>query len=149
MKTSTNNLLKNIIATSALALSAISTQASELDVNFIQIDRQVGQLMVAIYDSADAFNNDGEPIQYAKVEAIGDSVTIKFEELAQGTYALKVLHDINSNGKMDLSASGLPQDGYGFSNNVGMYGVPPFDAAAFDVVDYAVIDVVVRKPVAF
>jgi uncharacterized protein (DUF2141 family) len=74
-------------------------------------------------------------------------VSISFTDLAEGTYALKVLHDINSNGKMDINAAGLPQDGYGFSNNVGMYGVPPFDAASFEVLDYAVIDVVVRKPV--
>ncbi|MFQ3248272.1 MAG: hypothetical protein ACI9O6_000074 [Glaciecola sp.] len=149
MKTSTN-LLKNIIATSTLALcslTAIGAQAGNLDVNFTQIDRPVGQLMVAIYDNAEAYNNEGKPVHYTTVEAIGDTVSISFTDLAEGTYALKVLHDINSNGKMDINAAGLPQDGYGFSNNVGMYGVPPFDAASFEVLDYAVIDVVVRKPV--
>jgi len=146
MKTSTN-LLKSIIAASTLVLSALTVQAGELEVKFTEIDRPVGQLMVALYDSADAYNNDGKPFKYATVEAIGDSVTVNFNELPSGTYALKLLHDINSNGKMDINAMGLPQDGYGFSNNVGMYGIPPFEAAAFDLVDYAHIDVVVRKPV--
>lgn len=153
MKTSTN-VVKNMIAASVLSLGVIASAAAsgdattgQLEVNFTQIERPVGQLMIALYDSAEAYHQDGAPIKYATVEAIDDHVVVNFDNLPHGTYALKVLHDINSNGKMDINAAGLPQDGYGFSNNVGMYGIPPFDAAAFDVLDYAVIDVVVREPV--
>lgn len=146
MKTS-NKLIQNTILASTLVLAALSTQASELEVNLINIDRQVGQLMVALYDSEEGFNNKSKPTKYASVEAVGDSVTVKFDDLPNGTYAIMLIHDLNSNGKMDINAMGLPQDGYGFSNNVGLYGVPPFDAASFEVTDYANIDVIVRKPV--
>ena len=146
MKTS-SKLIQNTILASTLVLGALSTQASELEVNLINIDRQVGQLMVALYDSEEGFNNKSKPTKYTSVEAVGDSVTVKFDDLPNGTYAIMLIHDLNSNGKMDINALGLPQDGYGFSNNVGLYGVPPFDAASFEVKDYANIDVVVRKPV--
>ncbi len=141
------NLIQYTLLTSTLALSAMSTHASELEVNFINIDRPVGQLMVALYDSEEAYNNKSQPTKYATVEAVGDTITVKFDELLDGTYALMLIHDLNSNGQMDINAMGLPQDGYGFSNNVGMYGLPPFDAASFEIRDYASIDVVVRQPV--
>ena len=140
-------LLQTAVLTSTLIFGAAAAQASELEVNFIDIERPVGQLMVAIYDSEEAYNNKTQPLKYATVEADADTVTLNFDGLADGTYALMLIHDLNSNGQMDINAMGLPQDGYGFSNNVGMYGLPPFDAASFEVREFASIDVIVRKPV--
>jgi uncharacterized protein (DUF2141 family) len=34
-----------------------------------------------------------------------------------GTYALAIYHDENGNGKLDRNAIGIPQEGFGFSNN--------------------------------
>ncbi len=34
-----------------------------------------------------------------------------------GTYALALYHDENGNGKVDRNAIGIPQEGFGFSNN--------------------------------
>ncbi|MBF7073576.1 DUF2141 domain-containing protein [Glaciecola sp. MH2013] len=142
-----NTLVRTTLLASTLTLAAFASQASELEVNFINIDRPVGQLLVAIYDSEQAYTEKATPLRWAKAEAVGDTVTMSFDDLEDGTYALMLIHDINSNGKMDINAMGLPQDGYGFSNNVGMYGLPPFEAASFEVKEYASIDVVVRKPV--
>jgi uncharacterized protein (DUF2141 family) len=145
-----NTIAKNTLIASSLicaSMASFAAQASELEVNFTNIERPVGQLLVAIYDSEKAYNEKAQPLKYAKAEAVGDTVTMSFDGLEDGTYALMLIHDINSNGKMDINAMGLPQDGYGFSNNVGMYGLPPFSAASFDVNEFASIDVIVRAPV--
>ena len=55
-----------------------------------------------------------------------------FEDIPPGTYALAVIHDENSNGKLDTNWLGIPTEGYGFSNDArGLLGPPTFLAASF------------------
>jgi uncharacterized protein (DUF2141 family) len=50
----------------------------------------------------------------------------------QGVYALVVIHDEDSNGKLNTNWLGIPTEGYGFSNNAkGLLGPPKFPAASF------------------
>lgn len=152
MKTITqtlSTLIPSCIFTLAMAISSSATFASELEVNLTDIDKKSGQILLAIYDSEESYNNNGEPIETATVEVYENSITLNFNGLPDGTYAIKLIHDLNNNGQMDINAMGLPQDGYGFSNNVGKYGLPPFNAAKFDVFNSASINVVVRPPVSF
>lgn len=69
-----------------------------------------------------------------KVDISGSSVKVRFEDLAKGSYAIKVFLDQNGNGKLDLSPKGFPQEPFGFSNNVfGRPGPALFNKAAFVV----------------
>jgi len=59
--------------------------------------------------------------------------TISFPGLPQRGYALAVIHDENSNARLDTIA-GIPREGYGFSNNAAVrFGPPRFAAARFAV----------------
>nr|WP_107954309.1 DUF2141 domain-containing protein [Sphingomonas faeni] len=54
-----------------------------------------------------------------------------FSGLPQRGYALAIIHDENSNAKLDTIA-GIPREGYGFSRNAAVrFGPPRFDAARF------------------
>ncbi|MFZ0887958.1 MAG: DUF2141 domain-containing protein [Candidatus Binataceae bacterium] len=49
-----------------------------------------------------------------------------------GTYALAVIHDENSNGKLDTDLFGIPTEGYAFSKDASAwFGTPSFPAASF------------------
>jgi uncharacterized protein (DUF2141 family) len=55
-----------------------------------------------------------------------------FEAIPPGTYALAVIHDENSNGKLDTNLLGIPTAGYGFSNDAtALVGTPSFSDASF------------------
>ena len=55
-----------------------------------------------------------------------------FTGVAPGTYAVSVVHDENSNGKLDTNFIGMPREGVGASNDAkGHMGPPKFSAAAF------------------
>lgn len=56
-----------------------------------------------------------------------------FSNIAPGTYAISLIHDENSNGRMDMRLF-IPREGFGFSRNpaIGM-GPPRFASAAFSV----------------
>jgi len=47
-----------------------------------------------------------------------------------GQYAIKVFHDENANGELDINFLGIPKESYGFSNHArGRFGPPPFAEA--------------------
>ena len=57
--------------------------------------------------------------------------SLRFDGLPDGTYAVAVIHDENSNARLDTIA-GIPKEGYGFSRNAAvMFGPPKFAAARF------------------
>jgi uncharacterized protein (DUF2141 family) len=56
---------------------------------------------------------------------------IRFDGLSPGTYAAALIHDENSNAKLD-TMMGIPREGFGFSRNPPIgFGPPRFAAAEF------------------
>jgi uncharacterized protein (DUF2141 family) len=83
---------------------------------------------------------DGYPEVHAKAlreihAAIdGSRATCEFKRLAPGTYAAIVFHDENLNGHLDKNFLGVPQEGFGASNNVRpRFSAPGFQEAGFAV----------------
>lgn len=62
-------------------------------------------------------------------------VVAVFPDIPPGIYAVGLLHDENSNGKLDTFL-GIPREGFGFSGGgVARTGPPKFDACRFIVAD--------------
>lgn len=77
--------------------------------------------------TAPEFNAKAEYIEEGKVILV-------FENVPPGTYGLTVLHDKNSNGRMDFAATGMPEEDYGISNNTfDPYGPPRWEDAKFEI----------------
>ena len=56
---------------------------------------------------------------------------IRFDDLPPGSYAAALIHDENSNAKLD-TLLGIPREGFGFSRNPPIgFGPPRFSAAQF------------------
>ena len=74
---------------------------------------------------------------HAPIEKAG--AVCVFKNVAPGTYAAIVFHDENLNGKLDKNFVGMPQEGYGASNNVRpRFSAPGFVDASFVVAAGAV-----------
>lgn len=60
-------------------------------------------------------------------------LVLEFVNVPPGTYAIALLHDENSNGRVDRVLM-VPREGYGFSRDAPVrMGPPSFDQAAFAV----------------
>ena len=119
-------------------LRAALTQAqpSSEDVIQVEIDglrNDKGQVLCALYSSADGFPTNGEKALAQAKSPISDGHAVcEFPGVAAGTYAVSTFHDENSNGKLDRNFMGIPREGVGASNNAkGHFGPPKFDSAAF------------------
>ena len=123
-----------------ILLPGMSANADELIVRVDNI-KEAGEIHIAIYDSAVAFEADrGEKggaapgITQGTIEMVEPgSVTYRYE-LPPGTYAIGIFHDANLNNQLDNYFFGVPREQYGFSNNArGFMGPPSFEDAAFSV----------------
>jgi uncharacterized protein (DUF2141 family) len=77
-------------------------------------------------DNDKALTHGGFPIE-------GDHATVTFH-VPPGRYAVAVLHDENSNHKLDRNFLHIPKEGFGFANNPHLGLSPPkWDDAAVTV----------------
>lgn len=57
-----------------------------------------------------------------------------FKDLPYGNYAVAIYHDRNSNERLNRGLFGMPEEGYGFSNDApASFGPADFDDAVFDL----------------
>lgn len=92
-----------------------------------------GQMLCALYSSAEAFPKKADKAVTQLTAKIAErQATCDFTGIAPGTYAVSVVHDENSNGKLDTNFVGMPREGVGASNDAkGHMGPPKFGAASF------------------
>jgi uncharacterized protein (DUF2141 family) len=77
----------------------------------------------------------GNGILDAAAPAKAGEVTISFENVAAGTFAVMVMHDANDNKQMDMEANGMPKENYGTSGEMEAFGPPSFESSKFEVSD--------------
>ena len=106
-----------------------------IHVKILNIRNRNGTVDCALFDSPEGFPRDflrsAQNVMVIKVRYT--EARCDFEAIPPGTYALAVIHDENSNGKLDTNRLGIPTEGYGFSNDAKavMLGTPSFAAASF------------------
>jgi uncharacterized protein (DUF2141 family) len=111
-------------------LSAANMPGATLELSISGLRSAKGVVLACLTANAKFFPDCGKDPQAHKLKiAAGAAATMHFDNLAPGTYALALIHDENSNDKMDL-AGFLPREGFAFSRNpVILFGPPPFSSA--------------------
>jgi uncharacterized protein (DUF2141 family) len=104
-----------------------------VDISGLRSDK--GQMLCALYSSAqaEAFPKKADKaVARLTAKIVDHQAVCEFTGVAPGTYAVSVVHDENSNGKLDTNFIGMPREGVGASNDAkGHMGPPKFSAAAF------------------
>lgn len=95
---------------------------------------QKGDLGVTIFNSPDGWpERNDKALHHEGFPFSGNTATARLQ-IPPGRYGVAVMHDENSNHKLDRNFIGIPKEGFGFSNNpkVG-FSAPGFDSVAFQV----------------
>lgn len=131
------------LATStAFAPALVSADTLTITVSDIRVSE--GRLLVQVANSEQGFEFAEEsaapPVAITQLAEAGE---MTFEvTLPPGTYAARVLHDVNGNGQMDRNFIGMPKEPWAFSNNaVGNRGPAKWQDAKFEVDGATAIDI--------
>ena len=108
---------------------------SQLIVKLIGFRNEKGQVCVSLFNNAKGFPGKyDKAIKIMRSPVKGNQTTVEFNDVPYGTYAIGVLHDENSNNKMDTTFIGMPKEGFGASNNPKpLMGPPSFNESKFDL----------------
>jgi len=108
-------------------IGAQSPTLGDITVVITDLRNADGEILISLYDKAEGFPKDREAIIRSAAIAPDASgqVTIVFEDLPHGDYAVAVLHDEDTSQDMTFGAFHLPKEGYCFSNNVKVRFRPP------------------------
>lgn len=109
-----------------------------------ELKKPEGTLGVLLYSSKKGFPDKPDLAVARRIKAISSTAhEVSFENIPFGTYAVSVLHDENSNGKMDKTFIGIPKEGFGVSNNPKIKTGPPSFSEALFTLDHKQADVMV------
>ena len=111
-----------------------SPPMARLTIRVTDLRNRNGQVLLGVFKSAGGFPSDKTKSVAWQIKPI-DSATVVFTAyLPPGKYAASVLHDENKNFKMDKNLLGIPEEGYGVTNNPRpKYRAARFDEATFDL----------------
>jgi uncharacterized protein (DUF2141 family) len=109
-----------LVGTVSIAASALADPppTAKVVMNIGKLQNNQGSVQCRLYRSAAGFPEETAEDSIEKRTPIaGESVTLSFESVTAGTYAVSCLHDENNNRKLDKNFFGVPTEGYGVSNN--------------------------------
>ena len=117
----------------AIGISSFLAHAADLTITVKGVRSADGAVFLALYDSDKSFMKVPQAKTTRRLNASKGDLEIVIHDLPAGKYAIACYHDENGNGKLDTNALGIPEEGYGFSNDArGTSGPPTFSEAAFD-----------------
>lgn len=128
--------MKRLLMT--VLLAATGVQAGELKLELQGKGLAGNQIRIALYSASqpEQFPSDDTFYRGIVREAAGEHLKVSVTDLPPGKYAVAVYVDSNKNGRQDKNLFGVPEEDYGFSNDVrGRFGPPDFADAAFDIGD--------------
>ena len=121
-----------LAAVSTGLLAAPLAAASDLTITVEGIAQTQGAIMLGLFDE-DSYKGDGA-VNGAVLAVESASVTVTFDDLAPGEYAVRLYHDLNEDGEMNTNPFGIPTEPYAFSNDArGRFGPASWDDAKFSV----------------
>jgi uncharacterized protein (DUF2141 family) len=115
----------------AAALTGGAAGVERLEIDVAQVRSGHGLIRLCLTADPKNFPACHDDARAMRRNYDGRQRRIVIEGLPLGDYAFAVIHDENSNHKLDTIA-GIPREGFGFSRNPAIgFGPPRFSAARF------------------
>lgn len=122
-----------VLLSAMLASAAAVAEGQTLRVTLNGVKHDNGTVNVALFADEKTFRKADQAFATHQEPAYKGSITLVFDDVPAGKYAVMAYHDENGNGKLDLRFGMFPIEGYGLSNNPKIMGPPSFKASAFNV----------------
>lgn len=125
--------MKNTLLSILFTIVSISFSFAQnnilLNINNVTVNN--GNIMIALYNSKSDFLKT--PFKVDKVSPSSSVISISFEHIPNGYYAISLYQDEDDNQELTRGMFG-PKEPYAFSNNAkGNFGPADFEDAKFEV----------------
>ncbi len=115
------------------ALLEAPPERGHLVIELTDIEEAQGIIWVGIYDSEATFLIKEQAIVEGFDVHRSGTIRLPFPQLAYGTYAIALFHDLNENGELDRNLIGIPSEPYAFSRPPrSRWRLPRFEEIQFD-----------------
>ena len=105
-----------------------------LSVHIKGVKNNQGNVFVELYNDAKTFRKSAQAFAILQVPATEGIVTVKFDGVKPGHYAVLAYHDEDGNGLLNKRFGMIPTEGYALSNNPTVIGPPSFEDSDFEVI---------------
>lgn len=131
MKTLFNSMTL-IVSFVLFSINTFAQNKYSITVTVKGIQQRTGKILATISNDGNSFPQGGG-IKTATVEVTKEGeVTLKFEGMLEGKYAIVLYQDLNGDSKLDMNGQ-MPAEPFGFSNLTMLMGPPNFEQCAFDL----------------
>lgn len=139
-----NNKLAVLALAGAAPVLLGAGETGSLTINVSGLRNSTGVLIACVFRDQTGFptcQNSRSAIRQS-LRISSTSMTIRFSNLAPGSYAASVQHDEDSNGKLKTNFIGIPKEGVGISNNPG--GIPRWSRSQVQIGSGTAIAITMR-----
>ena len=119
----------------ALVATAAPAMAGSVTITVTGLRNTEGVVRACMTTVEDVFPRCArDPKSHRTVVKAAETITIRFDNVDPGDYAIALLHDENEDGKANRVLGMAPSEGYGFSRDAPVRMAPPkWDDAVFTV----------------
>ncbi len=129
-----HRVARKALLAALLVAACTASSAADVVVRISGLNEPLGQVGCALFAAAAGFPMDNTAARNLWVPAEAKGVACRFSDVPEGTYAVSIGHDLNSNRRVDTNFVGLPTEPWGVSNNARpALRAPRFDEASFKV----------------
>jgi uncharacterized protein (DUF2141 family) len=100
-----------------------------------------GSVYVELYNEAKTFRKSGQALAILQAPANEGIVTVNFNGLKPGHYAVLAYHDEDGNGILNKRFGMIPTEGYALSNDPTVIGPPSFEDSDFEILGDAELNI--------
>jgi uncharacterized protein (DUF2141 family) len=126
---------------SLLAIGYARADDFSLSLHVKGVKNNQGNVYVELYNEAKAFRKSAQAFAILKAPAKEGDITVKFDRLKLGHYAVLAYHDEDGNGLLNKRFGMIPTEGYGLSNDPSVIGPPSFEDSDFEILGDAEINI--------
>ena len=107
-------------------IRANSSSYSTIKVQIDGLKEAKGQICYSLFSRSKGFpDSEDDKFQAECIPIQAPIPMLTIENLDSGTYALAFFHDANEDGKLNRNFLGIPQEGFGFSQDPEVTTSPP------------------------
>ncbi|MCU0949177.1 MAG: DUF2141 domain-containing protein [Porphyrobacter sp.] len=88
------------------ATGGLAANTTTLEIKFVQIANPTGQIMLALFDSKEAYDSGAAPVRAIAIPVTGTAATATIPNVLHGRYGFKIIHDVNGDGAMNTNPLG-------------------------------------------